>query len=108
MRRFDRSEKPDQAVQQALEALAPYEAAHPAARIEARRHNPVSIRLRIIDRDFERVDKVSREEMVWTFLDTLPDDVVSDITMVILLTPDEAAQSVASFEFDNPVPSWLS
>ena len=35
----------------------------------------------------------------------LPDEVQSDLSTVILLTPEETGMSFANFEFEDPVPS---
>ena len=103
MSRQDRSDSPDENVRQILDALRGYEEAHPHAVIEARRSNPVVIRVRIIDPDFAGRDRVDREEEVWPFLIGLPEEVVADITMLLLVTPEEAGRSFASFAFDDPV-----
>jgi stress-induced morphogen len=107
MARIDRSDKPDVQVQQVLDVLAEYEHAHPQAQIEGRRHNPVSIRLRIIDPDFQGVARLDREPEIWQLLKTLSEEVFVNITMLLLLTPDEAEHSLASQEFDHPVSSPL-
>ena len=107
MARIDRSDKPDVQVQQILDVLAAYERTHSQAQIEGRRHNPVSIRLRIIDLDFQGVDRLDREPEIWSLLKQLPEEVFVNITMLLLLTPDEAEHSLASQEFDHPVPSLL-
>jgi hypothetical protein len=95
MARRDRSIKPDVQVQQILDVLTEYERVHPLAQIEGRRQNPVSIRLRIIDPDFQGMDRMSK----------LPEEVFVNITMLLLLTPEEAEHSLASQEFDHPIPS---
>ncbi len=107
MARIDRSDKLDVQVRQVLDVLTAYEQAHPQAQIEGRRHNPVSIRLRIIDSDFQGVDRLDREPEIWKLLNKLPEEVFVNITMLLLLTPDEAEHSLASQEFDHPVPSPL-
>jgi hypothetical protein len=85
-------------------ALAPYSNDHGRAIIEVRRRSDVSIRIRIIDPDFKRLDLVEREEELWPLLETLPEDVLTQITMLILVTPDEKETSFASMEFDDPAP----
>jgi stress-induced morphogen len=107
MARSKKREKPDAEVQQVVAALADYQHRHPNGRIEVRRQNPVSIRLRIIDPDFKGKDRVDREPEVWDLLKTLPEDVFVDITQVLLLTPTEAKKSLASQEFDDPIRSGL-
>ena len=105
MARRDRSAKPDRQVQQILDAFTEYERNHPQAQIEGRRQNPVSIRLRIIDSDFQAMDRIEREPEIWELLRKLPEEVFVNITMLLLLTPEEAEHSLASQEFDRPIPS---
>ncbi len=107
MARLDKSDTPDTQVQQVLDILTAYERAHPQAQIEGRRHNPVSIRLRIIDPDFEGMDRIDREPAIWKLLHKLPEEVFVNITMLLLLTPEERETSLASQEFDHPIPSRL-
>src|SRR5215469_15916791 len=90
MARRDRSAPPDIQVQQILDALTEYERHHPQAQIEGRRHNPVSIRLRIIDPDFQAMDRIAREPEIWKLLRKVPEERFVDITMLLLLTPEEA------------------
>ena len=104
MARIDRSAKPDIQVQQILDVLTEYERSHQQVQIEGRRHNPVSIRLRIIDPDFQGMDRIEREPEIWKLLSKLPEEVFVNITM-LLLTPEEAEHSLASQEFDHPIPS---
>jgi hypothetical protein len=40
-------------------------------------------------------------------LDTLPDEVQSNLSTVILLTPEETRMSFANLEFEDPIPSSL-
>ena len=105
MARRDRSTTPDVQVQQILDVLTEYERVHPLAQIEGRRQNPVSIRLRIIDPDFQGMDRITREPEIWKLLRKLPEEVFVNITMLLLLTPEEAEHSLASQEFDHPIPS---
>jgi len=107
MARIDRSQKPDIQVQQILDVFAEYERAHPNAQIEGRRHNEVSIRLRVIDPNFQGKDRLDREPEIWKILKRLPEEVFVNITMLLLLTPDEVDDSLASQEFDHPIPSRL-
>jgi hypothetical protein len=88
-----------------IEALRAYEAAHPHAQIDLYRQNPVSVRIRIIDPEFAGQGKPDRSQRVWKYLDGLPEEVQSDISTIILLTPDEKKTSFANFEFDDPIPS---
>jgi hypothetical protein len=97
----------DTIVQAIKEKLKQYQAEHPKAVVDVQRQNSVAVRIRIIDPDFAPKDRVDRDEELWKLLETLPLEVMSDITMLLLLTPKEAKTSFASMEFDNPVPSRL-
>jgi hypothetical protein len=94
-------------LKQIATALKTYDAAHPQTEIEAYRQNSVSVRIRVIDPDFARKSRAQREEEVWAALDRLPEEVVAEISLMLLLTPEEAKKSFANFEFDNPIPSKL-
>ncbi len=72
-----------------------------------KRQNNVSVRIRIIDPDFQGKDRVDRDTYAWQFLDDLPDETKADITMLLLLTPKEAKTSLANAEFEEPIPSRL-
>ncbi len=104
---IDSSHSADTQVQQIRRALSEYEVDHPNAQIEIRRQNPVSIRIRIIDPDFSGLDRVDREPAVWNVLKSLPEEVFTDITMLLLLSPDEAECSLANREFEDPIPSRM-
>lgn len=80
-----------------------YRAKHPRAKIECYRSDPASIRVRIIDPSFEGVDRVTRHEDVWRWLDKLPEPTQSHLSWLILVTPEEAKTSFASHEFDKPL-----
>lgn len=102
-----RVKRPDAILKQIVNALAPYDRAHPQAEIEAYRQNSVSVRVRIKDPDFAGKTRVQREEEVWPAFDALPEDVAADLSLLLLLTPEEAETSFASMEFDDPIPSRL-
>ncbi len=97
----------DAQIQQILDVLDQYKGDHPNAQIEARSQNSVSLRIRIIDPDFNGLDRVDREPSLWDILKTLPEEVFSNITMLLLLTPEETEGSLANQEFDDPIPSRL-
>jgi hypothetical protein len=63
--------------------------------------------VRIIDCDFHGQDRVDRERAIWGILEALPAVVQNEITLLLLLTPEEADSSFANFEFENPLPSQL-
>jgi hypothetical protein len=94
-------------VKRVLGALARYGADHPRARIEAYRIGSVSVHARIVDPDFAGIGRAERHDMIWKFLEDLPEDVQSQMSVLLLLTPDEAKQSIGSFMFDHPTYSDL-
>ena len=96
--------KTDSAVDLLLQALATYEEAHPQARIEAYRQNSYTIRARIIDPDFKDVSRTDRHEIAWQFIENLPEDILSQMDLLVLLTLEEGATSFANAEFDHPQP----
>lgn len=89
------------------DALSEHKKAHPAAKIDVQRRNSVSIRIRITDPDFKGSDLVERDNQLWKILEKLPEDVLSQISLMLLLTPKEAKNSLANLEFDRPVRSSL-
>lgn len=99
--------KTDETIDQIIHALRAYEADHPSAQIDVYRQNPVSVRVRIIDPVFAGMGKSHRSQMAWKYLDQLPDEVHSDISTLLLLSPDETKMSFANLEFEDPVPSGL-
>jgi len=97
----------DEVIDRIIEALRAYEADHPNARIDLYRQNSVSVRVRIIDPDLTGQSKIERSKEAWKYLNSLPDDIQSDISALILLTPEETGMSFANFEFEDPIPSSL-
>ena len=104
---IDSNDGEDTQVRQIRDVLARYESDHPNAQIDVRRQNSVSIRIRIIDPDFAGLDRVDREPAVWGELKTLPEEVFTNITMLLLITPGETGGSLANQEFEDPIPSRL-
>jgi hypothetical protein len=102
-----RTKRLDANLKQIVEVLRSYAASHPNSDIEAYRHDSVSVRVRIVDPDFERKSRSDREEEIWGLLDQLPEEIASEISLLLLLTPKEAQKSFASDDFDNPIPSKL-
>jgi stress-induced morphogen len=89
-------------------ALEEYETNHPGAEAKLYRQNSASIRLRVIDRRFEGMTKSRRHADVWQFLASrLPEDTLSEISLLLAIAPAELGMSLANFEFDNPTPSRL-
>ena len=98
---------PDEIIDKIVESLRAYEVDHTRSEIDLYRQNSVSVRIRIVDPDFSGQTKPQRSQQAWRYLGRLPDEVQSDISTILLLTPDETKMSFANFEFDDPVPSKL-
>src|SRR5687767_3362517 len=71
---------------------------HKRAKIDVYRYNPGSVRVRVIDPDFREKSKKERDDAVWAVLDTLPEDTRAEISLVLLLTPDEKRSSLMNQE----------
>ena len=95
----------DPQVQDIYAVLAPYQAAHVNAQIDVRRRHEVSIHIRVIDPDFRGMRRVAREDLFWPLLHQLPYETLADVTILLLLTPEETATSLANMEFEHPV-TW--
>ena len=99
---------PDTEVQSLQEALTAYENSHPGAQATLYRHNPASIRLRVIDRRFEGMPKSRRHADVWDFLaEKVPHDTLADVSLVLTVSPAELGNSFANFEFEEPLASKI-
>jgi stress-induced morphogen len=98
---------PDDDVQAVLAVLNEYKASHPGSKVKSYRQNSTSIRIRIIDPSFRGMDRATRDDLIWHILGGLPERIQSQITVVLLLTPDETKSSFANMDFENPIPSRL-
>jgi stress-induced morphogen len=95
----------DSAVGEVIQKLGRYQADHPAAEIEVYRQNQASIRVRVIDPAFRTLSRSERSKMVWPLLRELPEETLSEVSMVLLISPEEKETSMVSREFDDPLPS---
>ncbi len=77
------------------------------ARIDLYRQNSFSIRIRVIDPGFAVLEKSERHERFRESLRTLPDEILGDISMIVLLAPGEESHSLANLEFEEPSPSLV-
>ncbi len=90
------------------EILLQYEQEHPQSLGEYYRYNSASIRIRIIDPQFDGLAEDDRETIAYSYLDKLPDAIAGDITLVLLFTPAEFEHpettifGLANLEFDDP------
>ena len=73
------------------------------------RYNPASIRLRVTDPSFEGMSFERREAAIRSILQSLPSRVRTDITLILLLTPEECEDptDLMNLEFDDPAGSRL-
>ena len=98
---------PDSEVRSIKDVLASYQQSHPQAQVDSYRQNSGSIRIRVIDTDFRKLDKVIRHDQIWPILEQLDEEILSQITVLLLLTPEEVKTSFANMDFENPIPSRL-
>jgi stress-induced morphogen len=99
--------KTDEALDQVRDALEVYQQEHHSAEIALYRQNAVSIRIKVVDPDFDGIAKSARHSTIWEYIQKLPDEVQSDVSMLVLLTPREVKKSVANLEFEDPSPSLI-
>ncbi len=95
--------KTDELLEQVSSALEQYQRDHPDARIDLYRKDAFSIRVRIIDPRFRRMSLDERHDLVWKYLDSLTDEAVADISMLVLIAPSEAKTSGSNIEFEDPI-----
>jgi hypothetical protein len=97
--------KADRQVRQVREALiSHYLPDHPRAQIDVYRYNDNSIRIRILDPSFAKVSRPRRTDHILAVLERLPDELVSQIEMILPLAPKEAKDSASNDEFEYPSP----
>jgi hypothetical protein len=101
------TKKRQNAVDAVRSALRRYEEEYPSSTSKVYRYNSASIRVRVIDPTFRGMDLSEREKRVWPYLESLSDDVATQLTMLVLITPDEVDRSLANAEFDHPLTSRL-
>ncbi|HVX85056.1 MAG TPA: hypothetical protein VH253_09590 [Phycisphaerae bacterium] len=85
--------------------LESYEADHPGARAELYRRGNTLIRIRIVSPHFRGMSLTARDNELWTYLERLDEEVLQQVTILLLLTPQEQAASLMNLEFDAPVRS---
>lgn len=99
--------KTDSILEEIRTALISFETDRPDARIDLYRHSSASVRVRIIDPGFDGMSKKQRNDLVWKYLEPVSEDAQGDISMLVLLTPDEVEKSMGNLEFEDPVPTRL-
>jgi stress-induced morphogen len=69
----------------------------------AYRYNPAAIRVRIVSPVFAGVNGGKRTDLVFPILEkNLPAETWEDVTLVVLLTPEEVKESYQNFRFEHP------
>ena len=84
-----------------MAALQPYAADHPLAQVDLYRVDEYSIRVRIIDPDFEGTLRSWRHDLVCTYLEKLHESATGYLSALILLAPSEREWSLSSIQFDE-------
>src|SRR5689334_13282068 len=97
----------DRGLEQFVSALEKFQSDHPNADISLYRHGKYSVRIRIVDQEFAGKSKSQRHRDAWPYLAEMSEDTLSDLSTLVLLTPDEKPNSIASLEFDDPVPAAI-
>lgn len=99
---INRPEKSDAVIESIITGLERYAYDHPEAVIDLYRYNPAAIRVRIIDPVFQGKPRHVRHQYVWKYLEQLSDDDVGDISLFVLITPEEQPRSPGNLEFEYP------
>ena len=73
----------------------------------AYRYNPYSIRVRLVDKQFKGMSLSERYRLVELLIECLPEETQEDITILLILAPDELNRSAMNLEFETPTPSPL-
>ncbi len=96
----------DSAVEALAAALGEYEERFPGAHASLYRVNPGAVCLRIIDTRFAGRPRSRRHDTVWRFLsERVSDDVMGEVSTLLLLAPAELKSSLANMDFEDPVTS---
>jgi len=98
----------DKAVKELNAALGEYESQYPGSETSIYRQNRGAIRVRIVDERFAGKSKSSRHNEVWQFLsERVSEEVMSEVSALLLLQSAEKQTSLANLEFDDPQSSQL-
>jgi len=88
--------------------LDTYEQLHAGAKANVYRQNSASIRIRVVDPRFVSMSTPDRHDDVWKFIsDQLTDDELQEVSILLVLAPQEERSSLMNLEFDDPIPSRL-
>ena len=95
----------DESIDALVDALRGFCAGHPAAEVVLYRRDPYSVRVRVIDPGFAGRSLADRFDSVWEVIEPLPEDLQSQVSILLTLTPEEAeTMSIANYDFDHPIP----
>jgi hypothetical protein len=97
----------DPGLDQFIAALEKFQADHPDADISVYRYGKYLVRVRIVDPGFAGQSRSQRHRLAWPYFESLPEETLSDLSSLLLLTPDEVSKSFANSEFDDPIPAVL-
>jgi hypothetical protein len=78
------------------------------AKVDVYRRMPGrSIRVRVVDPQFSGKLLEDRDRMTQGLLDDVPEEIDREITLVMVLGPDELKENLMNAEFENPTPIRL-
>lgn len=97
-----RADKKSGIVDEIAESLAHYERDHPQADVNVYRLTAYSVRIRVIDPGFVGVGRVARHERLWAYLNKISEEAQCDISMLLLLAPEEQEDSASNWKFEHP------
>ena len=98
----------DHAVTVLKAALDRYEADHPGSKATLYRQNSGSVRVRVVDDGFAGMNRARRHDAVWAYLEQkVEGDTLQEVSVLLLMTPDELNRSLANLDFEDPIPSDL-
>jgi hypothetical protein len=75
--------------------------------VDSYRYNSASIRVRVIDRQFEGISVEERDKLVEPHLSQLDERTQGDIMNLFVFAPSEIQHSLLNAEFEEPSPSML-
>jgi hypothetical protein len=80
-------------------------------RVDAYRPNPYSIRIGVIDPEFEGRSVADRQDMVLPLIRKLRKETQEDILLLLTMAPSELGgrnrHLLVNLEFENPIPSRI-
>jgi len=96
----------DASIKALKKALETYENRFPGASASLYRQNPGAIRVRIVDDRFAGWSRARRHDEVWNYLqEIVGDDVISEVSILLLFPKSELRTSMANMDFERPLPA---